>query len=74
MAPSTASAPASTAASTLAAADPAGVVRMEMNRQAHLVLERLDQRGGRARLAQAAMSLMAITCAPMALSSLAILT
>ena len=48
MAASIASTPASTAASTLAPGDAGGVVGVEVDRQADLLLERLDQdaRGG----------------------------
>src|SRR5579862_997755 len=53
IAPSTASAPAATAASTLAAAMPLVSWGMEVHRQADLVLERLDQLVGGARPAQA---------------------
>ena len=54
IAPSTASTPASIAAKHAGRRDPAGVMRVEVNRQTHLLLERLDQRGGGARLTQPA--------------------
>ena len=54
IAPSTASAPASTAAQDAGCRDAAGVMGMKMQRQTHFFFERLDQRGRSARLTQAA--------------------
>ena len=69
MAPSTASAPGGDRREHAGGRDAAGVVRVEVHRQAGLLLERLDQIVGGTRLAQAAMSLMPRTCVPAAFSS-----
>ena len=59
IAASTASTPASTAASTVAAADARGVVRVEMDRQADLLSQRLDQDAPPRGFSRPAMSLIA---------------